>query len=149
MNQTFMNSREPLRFSEFPPRIIISVKPELELFLYQSNIAINSQEHHEITRQIFDNIDFGFDQFKLMLNKLPIFRLLSSFETNKMKYTDIQGNFNPYAINLELATRTFGISIYMTCNKVGMFEGQATPYILETVKDDLCLLYNTYSQPNK
>lgn len=149
MNQTFMESRTPLRFNEFPPRIIVSIKPELDIFLYQTNLAMNSQEHHEITRQIFDNIDFGFEQFNLMLSKLPIFRLLSSFATNKMKYTDIHGNFNAYSINLETATKTYGNSIYMTCNKVGMFDGQTTPYILETVKDDICLLYNSHMQTNQ
>lgn len=145
MQPTFLETREPMRFYEFPSRVIISVKPELDFFLHQTGLKADSQEHHEVTRQIFDCIDFGYHEFNNLLRGLPIFKLLSSFAVDPLKYTDINGLPNNLSLNLKAATVTYGVSIYMTCVKVGIFDGDKTPYILETVQNDLCVLHNSFT----
>ena len=144
MQQTFTDTTVPLKFYEFPPKVIVSVSPELELFLYETGIKANSHEHHEITRQVFDYIDFGFTEFCNLMLTLPLFRLLTSFNLDHMKYTDTNGNINSLALNLKRSTQKYGICMYKSCEKVGMFDGERTPYIIETIHNDLILLHNSY-----
>jgi hypothetical protein len=135
-------------FAKFPAKIIIDIGDGLMYFLNSTGFVINSQEHQEITRQCFDFIDYGFIEYCRLLDGLPNFRMLSVYALNVHKYHDQYGNMNDLALNIKAATKAYGVSIYMTCVRAGMFHEARTPYILENIDGPSCLLFNGYQQSN-
>jgi len=144
MSATLTDSDEIKLFKQFPSRLIIDIGDGLMNFMNSTRIQMNSQEHHEITRQCFDFIDYDFIEYCKLLDGLPNFKLISDYALNVHRYHDQYGNLNDLALNLKLATKAYGVSIYMTCVRVGIYHQTRTPYILENIDGPSCLLYNGY-----
>ena len=103
---------------------------------------MNSQQHHETVRCIFDFIDYGFEEYQNLTRMMP---LISNLVDNT-KYYDTWGKENQVAENLHLATRLFAVNLFMLCGQAGIFMDQKTPYMLETVQDDAILLNNSMAR---
>lgn len=127
-------------FKQAAKRAIISTEHVVPRFLYETGIKINSQPHHEILRQIFDNIDIQFDQFMQAADGLPIFQNLLDHE----QYYDIQSNINAKGKNLKVAVRGLATGLYLECYRQGIFLNNRTPFILETIDGVNLLLHNTF-----
>lgn len=138
-------------FQNGPKRYVITLEDYLPDFLNSTGILVDSQQHHEITRQCFDSIGYGykgFDLFQLHLKLLPNFSNLLNHDIYFDYIDDLFiNNINAKGKILQEATLRLGIGIYLVCHENGLFIGNDTPYILETIKGSTCLLYNT-AYPN-
>jgi hypothetical protein len=138
-------------FRNGPKRIVITLENYLPAFLADTGIKVDSQHHHEITRQCFDTIGYGykgFDLFQSHLKLLPNFSNLLDHD-NYFDHIDnlFINNLNSKGIAVKEATFRYGVGIYLVCHENGLFIGNDTPYILETIKGSTCLLYNS-AYPN-
>jgi hypothetical protein len=130
-------------FYQYPQRFILSIEQINKELINKTSITLDTQQHHEIIRQCFDNIDFGFLQYSELLKNIPVFNNLIDGD----KYTDVNGNINYEGISLRNNVYNFGIALYMSCTEAGVIMADRTPYILETVNNNLCLLFNSVNPP--
>lgn len=141
MNQIYINhsdSQAIKTFSNGPEKIAIYLDQYTDIFIKESGLLLNSQQHHEITRQCFDNIDLSYVDYFKSLDFLPRFELL----VNNVKYFDINSNINNTGLNLKIATKNYGVGLFLSCHDNGIFINQKTSYILETIMNDICILQN-------
>ena len=140
----YTTEKDKLLFKNAPYRVAITLSPYTQTFAKASGLDINSQPFHEITRQCFDAIsNLGdFNEYTRFISNLPMFHLL----LDSQKYEDTFGHINSNGKNLRLATFQYAGGIYAACLAQGIILNSQTPYILETVKADMCLLFNTATE---
>ena len=126
-------------FLRAPEYFVIQTDEALFPFLHKTNLLINSQQHHEITRQCFDAVCFDFEKYVNDTKDLPRLNMLTDSE----KYYDSVGNLNNTYLNLRIATREYSLALYFIFFNNGLFIEGETAYILENVKDNYCVLLNT------
>jgi len=125
-----------LMIQQAPYKVAIHLNDIYQTFITESGLVPNSQQHKEITRQCFDKIDLGFSEYSREIMNLPMIHLLIDNE----RYTDSYGNISQTGLNLKSATQKYAIGIYFACMENGIFIEQRTPYMLEEVVHDMCLL---------
>jgi hypothetical protein len=144
-NYDGFNEEQQIAFSQAPPRLVISLEGTVKEFCEKTGFTENSQQVHEITRQCFDIIDVGFMNFQDQLNNFP---LIGNLIENQ-KYVDSYGLGSDALNNLKKATYSYGLGIYFACRYYGIFLGERTPYMLEHMEGNACLLLNASNLPNK
>lgn len=120
----------------FPNKLVISLEPYYADWLTSIPELCNDQQaRDEIVRQLFDNINLGFNSFTSVLAQLPKWQYL----VNGEKYLALQDARYRFTEN----TMKFGIGIYFLLQENKLFINGDFPYLLEHVSNDICLLQIT------
>ena len=118
-----------------PSRVIVSMSPFYEEFVTSPGVYNDIRVYSEITRQIFDIIDNKFEVFVRFLDDLPRLTLLVNSEY-------LINNPSTLAL-LRENIKAFGLGAYFNLMSNGVIHNQGFPYLLETVQNDLCILFLT------
>ena len=138
-----IDNEKQIFFAKAPSRLIIGLDNIVSEFCEATGFTVDSQQVNEITRQCFDIIGNGFLNYQEELRKYPLIgRLIEN-----QKYVDSYGFASSAMANLKSATYSYGLGIYFACNYHGIFLGQQTPYMLEHMKGNSCLLLNASNLP--
>lgn len=110
------------------------MSPFYEEFVTSPGVYNDIRVYSEITRQIFDIIDNKFEVFVRFLDDLPRLTLLVNSEY-------LINNPSTLAL-LRENIKAFGLGVYFNLMSNGVIHNQGFPYLLETVQNDLCILFS-------
>lgn len=120
------------------PRVVsLHLGVHTQDFLKATGFLVNSQEHHEITRQCFDFVSNNFRNYIQSISRMPNFKML----LNEYLYLDSDGNITEKGKAVKYATLQYAMGIYFMCVSNGItINGSNVPYILHAVHNDCCIL---------
>lgn len=125
-------------FSSPKNTVALHIDAPLELFLRKTGFVINSHDHLETIRQIFDILDGNFIEFTNILQTLPKYHLL----TNKERFVHLHTiTLTPYGVVVKETVQELGLGIYFLCHQNRIFgEDNKIPYILNNMYSGICML---------
>lgn len=129
LNRDYISRDTIEKFTRAPERIAISLGGSVVDFCGETGYPPDGHSVNEITRQIFEHIDTPFNDYQRKMSVLP----------NTSNILN-DGYHSASDADIKRAVYKYGISIFFSCYYHGIYLDQRTPYMLEYLKGNMCIL---------
>ena len=129
LNRNYISKETTEKFMRAPEKLAISLGNSVKEFCQETGYVMDSHNVNEITRQIFEHIDTPFNDYQRKISELPNLRNL---------WKDTYSSADD--LTVKRAVYKYGISIFFSCYYHGIYLDQRTPYMLEHLRGNTCIL---------